>query len=80
MTIPDTANVNYDGIYTISHADGYATEDPNKLLLCHVKKPPSKYVAGYSEPFVITKNDFGGQLIVEFENYLLTTEVDCGAV
>ena len=80
VNIPDTANVDYDGLYTITHADGYAAEDPNKILLCHVEKPPSKYLAGYSEPFTITKEDFGTQLIVEFEQYLLTNELDCGAV
>ena len=53
VTIADPNNVNFDGLYTIYHEEGHASES-NQLLICYIDKPPGGEFVSGTDLYVIT--------------------------
>ena len=78
VSISDPTLVSFDGLYDITHTNGYAVET-NKLLICHVGQPASKFVS-QTEPFVIDADLIASGLTIDLNPYTLTNESDCGSL
>ena len=78
VTIADPNSVTFDGLYSIYHEEGHASEQ-NELLICYIRKPSgSEFVSG-TDLYVITKADYSSNILeIELNDYILTPEAGCG--